>query len=174
MAAERLRFVWKAFSWIETQSSHCLPDNGFLFYIYRMSTNFLGFQFSNKSIFKFLPALLMMLSIFLFSALPGDTVPMNLWKQVLFKAGHVVGYAMLAMSYWRVFSFNPKQRWMAWLLAVLYAATDEYHQSFVPFRHSTVFDVLVYDNLGALISLWLAGMIAKQKQPASAKLVAKR
>lgn len=60
------------------------------------------------------------------------------------------------------------------MLAVLYAVTDEYHQSFVPFRHSTSFDVLVYDNLGALISLWLAGMLAKQKQPASEKPVVKR
>jgi VanZ family protein len=139
-----------------------------------MPTNFLGFQFSNKPIFKFLPALLMMLAIFLFSSRPGDIVPMSLWKQVLYKAGHVIGYAMLAISYWRVFGFHPEQQWLAWLLAVLYAATDEYHQSFVPFRHSTAFDVLVYDNLGALASLWLAGWLAKQKQPASEKLVAKR
>jgi VanZ family protein len=136
-----------------------------------MTTNFLGFQFSNKITFKFLPALLVMLAIFLFSARPGDIVPMSLWKQVLYKAGHVVGYAMLALSYWRAFLFDPKKRWIVWILAVSYAITDEYHQSFVPFRHSTAFDVLVYDNLGALISLWLAGMLAKQKQPASEKPV---
>lgn len=139
-----------------------------------MTTNFPGFSFSNKTTFKLLPALLMMLAIFLFSARPGDIVPMSLWKQVFFKAGHVVGYAMLALSYWRAFRFDPKKRWIAWMLAVLYAVTDEYHQSFVPFRHSTSFDVLVYDNLGALISLWLAGMLAKQKQPASEKPVVKR
>jgi VanZ family protein len=121
-----------------------------------------------------LPALLMMMAIFLFSARAGDIVPMSLWKQVLFKAGHVIGYAMLAMSYWRAFSFNPKRQWLAWLLAVLYAITDEYHQSFVPRRHSTAFDVLVYDNIGALVSVFLLGWLEKQKQPASEKLVAKR
>lgn len=99
---------------------------------------------------------------------------MSLWKQVLYKAGHVIGYGMLGMSYWRALGFNPKQRWLAWLLTVLYAVTDEYHQSFVPFRHSTAFDVFAYDNLGALTSLWLAGMFAKQKQPVSEKLVVKR
>jgi len=126
-----------------------------------MPTNFLGFPFANKPIFRFLPAVLMMLAIFLFSARPGDIIPMSLWKQIIYKAGHVIGYALLALSYWRAFRFDSRQRWIAWLLAVLYAVTDEYHQSFVPFRHSTAFDVLVYDNLGALISLWLAGTFAK-------------
>jgi VanZ family protein len=173
MEAERLPFVWKAFRLIRFPLSRCLPDNGFLFYIYRMPTIFLGFPFSSRPIFRILPAVLMMLAIFLFSARLGDMIPMSLWKQVLYKAGHVVGYAMLALSYWRAFRFDSKQRWIAWLLAVLYAITDEYHQSFVPFRHSTAFDVLVYDNLGALISLGLAGMFAKQKQPASEKLAGK-
>lgn len=174
MEVEQFQFDLKVSRWIMTQLSRCLPDNRFLFYIYQMPINFLGFQFSTKPVFKFLPALLIMLAIFLFSARPGDILPMRLWKQALYKVGHVVGYAMLAISYWRAFGFNPKKRWIAWLLAVVYAVTDEYHQSFVPFRHSTAFDVLVYDNLGALTSLWLAGMLAKQKQPASEKLVVER
>jgi VanZ family protein len=72
---------------------------------------------------------------------------------------------MLAMSYWRVFDFKDERRWVAWLLALSYAVTDEYHQSFVPYRHSTAFDVLVYDNIGAILSLWIVGRFAKQKQP---------
>jgi hypothetical protein len=130
-----------------------------------MTTNFLNFQFSKKPIFKFLPALLTMLAMFLFSARPGDIFPMSTWRQIFFKAGHVVGYAMLAMSYWRVFDFKNERRWVAWLLALSYAVTDEYHQSFVPYRHSTAFDVLVYDNIGAILSLWIVGRFAKQKQP---------
>jgi len=136
-----------------------------------MTTNFLGFQFSKKAIFRFLPAFLMMLAIFIFSARPGDIVPMSLLKQIVYKGGHVIGYAMLALSYWRAFDFKDKKRWMVWALAILYAVTDEYHQSFVPGRHSTAFDVLVYDNIGALSSLWLASRFAKQKQPASEGLV---
>jgi VanZ family protein len=136
-----------------------------------MTTNFLGFGFSKKAIFRFLPAFLMMLAIFIFSARPADLVPMSLLKQIIYKGGHVIGYAMLAMSYWRAFDFKDRKRWIVWILAILYAVTDEYHQSFVPGRHSTAFDVLVYDNIGALFSLWLAGRFAKQKQLASESLV---
>ncbi len=136
-----------------------------------MTTNFLGFHFSKKATFRFLPAFLMMLAIFIFSARPGDAVPMSLLMRIIYKGGHVIGYAMLAMSYWRAFDFKDKKRWIVWLLAILYAATDEYHQSFVPGRHSTAFDVLVYDNIGMLSSLWLVSRFAKQKQPASENLV---
>ena len=51
--------------------------------------------------------------------------------------------------------YNKKQYWLAWLIAVLYAATDEYHQSFVAGRGPSVIDVFVFDGLGALIALWL-------------------
>jgi VanZ family protein len=33
--------------------------------------------------------------------------------------------------------------------------SDEWHQSLVPGRHPSLWDVLIFDNLGALISLWL-------------------
>jgi VanZ family protein len=92
---------------------------------------------------------------------------MPVLQRILYKGGHVVGYAMLATAYWRAFGFQEKRLWIAWLLAVLYAVTDEYHQSFVPGRHPTAFDVLVYDNLGALLALWLVNRFTKQKQPDS-------
>ena len=126
-------------------------------------------QFSNKPVFKFLPALLVMLAIFLVSARPSDAIPLSLFERVLYKGGHVIGYALLATSYWRTFGFNTKSRWIAWLLAILYAVTDEFHQSFVPGRHPTAFDVLVYDNIGALISLWLLSRLMKQNQPVPEK-----
>lgn len=113
----------------------------------------------------------MMLAIFLFSARPSSDVIFSLFNHVIYKGGHVIGYALLAMSYWRAFGFKDNKRWLAWLLAVLYAVTDEYHQSFVPGRRPSAFDVLVYDNIGALTSLWLTGIIMKQKQPASESLV---
>lgn len=128
-------------------------------------------QFTKKPFFRFTPMLLVMLAIFLFSARPSDNIPLSLLMRVLYKGGHVTGYAMLAFFYWRAFEFKDNRRWVAWLLAVLYAVTDEYHQSFVPGRHPAAFDVLVYDNIGALLSLWIAGFILKQKQPASQSLV---
>lgn len=95
----------------------------------------------------------------------------DLVERVVNKGGHVIGYGMLALSYWRGFEFRGSRRWLAWILAVLYAMTDEYHQAFVPGRFPSLFDVLVYDNLGAFMSMWLAGLYLKQKQPAQQGLV---
>lgn len=150
--------------------SHCLPDNGFLFYSYRMS----DLQFSKKPLFKLLPAFLVMLAIFLFSARPSDAAPLDLLMRILYKTGHVAGYALLALSYWRACEFRANRRWFVWLLAITYAVTDEFHQSFVPGRHPAAFDVLVYDNLGALFALWLTGILLKRKQPVLQNLVVDR
>jgi len=113
-----------------------------------------------------LPALFMMLLIFLLSAQPSSQLPNFDWADRLVKkGGHAVGYAILALLYWRAFDFKDEKRWVAWLLALLYAVTDEFHQSFVPGRHPAILDVLIFDNFGALISLWLVNRYRKQKRP---------
>jgi VanZ family protein len=125
--------------------------------------NFSPTQFSNHPILKWIPAALMMLAIFLFSARPSTDIRSSLLQTIIYKGGHVIGYAILTMSIWRGLEFRRERRWLAWLLAILYAVTDEYHQSFVPGRHPAAFDVLVFDNVGALISVWLSGRLLKQK-----------
>ena len=78
------------------------------------------------------------------------------------KLGHVVVYSLLAISSWRALSFwkqRKRLRWMPpflWtlLLLVLYAASDEWHQTFVPTRSGSVRDVVV-DTLGGLLGLGL-------------------
>jgi VanZ family protein len=113
-----------------------------------------------------LPALFMMLLIFLLSAQPSSQLPNFDWADRLVKkGGHAVGYAILALLYWRAFDFKDDKRWVAWLLALLYAITDEFHQSFVPGRHPAILDVMIFDNFGALISLWLVNRYRKQKRP---------
>ena len=108
----------------------------------------------------------MMLLIFLVSAQPSSHLPGFDWADGLVKkGGHAVGYAILALLYWRAFDFKDSKRWVAWLLAVLYAITDEFHQSFVPGRHPALWDVIIFDNFGALISLWLVNRYKKQKRP---------
>jgi VanZ family protein len=77
----------------------------------------------------------------------------------------MLGYGLLALSYWHGFGWDGRKRPFAWLLAVLYAATDEFHQSFVDGRNPSSWDVLVFDNLGALMALWLTGSFIKQKRP---------
>ena len=109
----------------------------------------------------------MMVVIFWFSSQPNTSLPNFSWADKLVKkSGHMIGYALLAGSYW--FGLN-KQRdkwWLAWVLALLYALTDEYHQSFTPGRLPTIWDVVLFDNLGALIGLWVASRWIKQKRSA--------
>lgn len=105
-----------------------------------------------------------MIVIFLFSAQPSDALPDFDWAdRAVKKGGHMVGYALLAASLWRGFRFAPERRWLAWLLAVLYAVSDELHQSLVPGRFPSAWDVLVFDNLGALISLWAMDLHKAQR-----------
>jgi VanZ family protein len=122
--------------------------------------------------FKWLPALLIMLVIFRFSARPSSELPSFDWAdRIVKKGGHMFGYALLALSYWRALDFRQEKRWMAWLFTVLYAVTDEFHQSFVPGRHPSLWDVIIFDNFGAIISLWLLHLYRKQKRPDSIRPV---
>lgn len=105
---------------------------------------------------RWFPALLLMSVIFAFSSQSGDDLPSFYdWDYVIKKSSHMVGYGLLALAYFHFLKYNKKQYWLAWLMAVLYAATDEYHQSFVSGRGPSVFDVFLFDGLGALIALWL-------------------
>jgi VanZ family protein len=95
-----------------------------------------------------------MLVIFAFSSQPGSKLPNFLdWDYVIKKMGHVIGYALLALSYFHLLRYDKKRYWLAWLLALTFSATDEFHQSFVSGRHASVYDVLFFDNFGALIGL---------------------
>ena len=77
---------------------------------------------------------------------------------------------MLAIGYWRGLGFRPKKWPLAWLLAVLYAVTDELHQSFVPGRFPSLWDVLIFDNLGAFVPLLLSGLYKAQRPDAAAPI----
>jgi len=120
-------------------------------------------------IWEWIPALVVMGMIFWFSAQPGDELPVFSWAdKIVKKSGHMIGYALLAFWYWYALGLQSNRRWFAWLLAILYAITDEYHQSFVPYRGPSIWDVLIFDNLGALISIWLTHRyMNKPKRPDS-------
>ncbi|MFN8463744.1 MAG: VanZ family protein [Anaerolineales bacterium] len=108
-------------------------------------------------VYKWLPALLTMAVIFWFSSQPSSELPnFGLVDRIIKKSGHVFEYAVLAFWVWYALEFRVNRRWLAWLIAILYAATDEYHQSFVHGRFPSVWDVMIFDNAGALISLWIA------------------
>ena len=109
-----------------------------------------------KAILRWLPALVVMATIFGFSSIPSSIMP-NFGSTDLFvkKGGHMLGYGLLALAYWFGLRFEKRSWWLALLLAVVYALSDEFHQSFVPGRHPSWVDALVIDGSGASIALAL-------------------
>ena len=102
---------------------------------------------------RWVPALVLMALIFAFSSRAGGDLPnFGGWDYFVKKGAHAIGYGLLALSYLR--AFGGGKYFLAWLAAVLYSATDEFHQSFVPGRRASVVDVLVFDNLGAMLGLF--------------------
>lgn len=92
---------------------------------------------------------------------------------VVRKGAHVTEFAILAMLLWRTFrgTFGKEQTgwsrriaFSAWLVATLFAVTDEWHQVYVPGRQGSGWDVLI-DSIGAawgLFALWLIGRWRKK------------
>ncbi|RPJ22933.1 MAG: VanZ family protein [Chloroflexi bacterium] len=111
------------------------------------------------------PAILMMAVIFIFSAHPSSELPgFGIWDYMVKKGGHALGYGLLALAYWRGFGQERGKKLPAWGLAICYAITDEVHQAFVPGRNPSGLDVLLFDNLGALLGLLVWEHIAKRRQ----------
>jgi VanZ family protein len=125
-------------------------------------------------VLRWLPALAVMSTIFLFSSQSSSELPNFDWAdRIVKKGGHMIGYALLALSYWRGFEFRRENKWLAWCLVILYAAADEFHQSFVPGRYPSILDVVVFDNLGALIGLWSFKLYKTQRSDSLGPIVEK-
>ena len=117
-----------------------------------------------RIVLRWLPALLVMFTIFVFSSQSSAELPDFDWADRLVKkGGHMVGYALLALSYWRALGYRREKWWQAWSLALFYAVTDEYHQSFVSGRSSSVWDIVIFDNLGALTGLGFLTLYKTQR-----------
>ena len=108
------------------------------------------------------PAMLWMAAIFISSSTPSSDLPsFGSWDYVVRKGGHILGYAVLALVYRRGLGWKQNQSAAAWILAVLYAFLDEFHQSFVPGRHPSLVDVLLFDGGGGAAGLWLGGRLPR-------------
>jgi VanZ family protein len=82
------------------------------------------------------------------------------------KLGHLTEYAILATLLWRAlhgtFTAIPR-RFLAvvtFLIAAAFAASDEFHQSFIPSRTATVHDVFI-DCVGAMFAIALCVMLSR-------------
>ena len=121
--------------------------------------NFVRLYFLNmtkKTLLRWVPSFVIMVVIFSFSSIPSGEMPhFGFWDLLVRKSGHVLGYGLLALAYWYGLRFDRRRMWLVLLLVVFYALTDEFHQSFVPGRHPSWMDVLVFDGGGAVIMLGL-------------------
>jgi VanZ family protein len=116
-----------------------------------------------RRILRWLPALSIMVAIFGFSSLPSKDVPsFGMWDPVVEKGAHLLGYGLLALALWYAFHFDRRRRWLVLLFVVLYALTDEIHQSFVPGRHPSWVDVLIFDGGGAVLMLLAVAQVRKR------------
>lgn len=89
--------------------------------------------------------------IFYLSSL-SDVGPSNLpvGADKVVHLGLYAGLGFLALHFFSAKATRPRLWgwWMAWLFSVLYGLSDEFHQSFVPHRTPSFWD-LVFDALGA-------------------------
>src|SRR5213593_3124707 len=105
---------------------------------------------------RWLPVVLWAGLIFAFSSIPHLGTGLGTWDLVLRKCAHTSEYAILSVLLLRALGEVAP----AFLLTVLYAASDELHQSFVRGRHASPLDVCI-DAAGGLLGLALWRRIAR-------------
>jgi hypothetical protein len=101
---------------------------------------------------RYLPPLALMGVIFLISAQPDLDSGLGLIDLIGRKLLHAAEYGGLWWLWWRAFGFRRAAA--AALISVGYAATDEYHQTFVEGRHGTPVDLAI-DAVGIPIAVLL-------------------
>jgi VanZ family protein len=101
---------------------------------------------------RLLVPLALMAAIFYFSAQPFDGPELEWWELALRKLGHVSGYfALTAAWWWALVGVVRRPLPAAVAIALAYACTDEYHQTFVEGRFGTAEDVAV-DSIGIALA----------------------
>ncbi|WP_203289138.1 VanZ family protein [Metabacillus sp. cB07] len=104
--------------------------------------------------------ILYMILIWILSSLPADAIiktPFS-FDRLMKESLHLIEFGIL---YWLIaLAFAANGRWtakasiLAAVISILYGATDEIHQYFVPYRSATVID-LVKDAIGVLVSFYI-------------------
>jgi VanZ family protein len=93
-----------------------------------------------------LPPIALMALIFGLSAMPTDDVDHGVLYLIVRKAAHFGEYALLTALWWRALrsrTADPAALAGAVAIAVVYAITDEFHQTFVDGRTGSPVDVLI-------------------------------
>ena len=115
------------------------------------------------------PPVALMALIFAFSAMPSDVEQRAWWDVALRKGIHFSEYAVLCALWFRALRGRwPRDRALAMAvgICVLYAVTDEIHQTFVDGRIGAPRDVLI-DTAGALVAAALLRLYSQPRSVAS-------
>jgi VanZ family protein len=111
---------------------------------------------------RFAPPLGLMAVIFALSAQPDLGTGLGGWDLLLRKLAHMAEYALLWLLWRRALGGRPR---VAALIAIGYAATDEWHQSMVEGRHGTPVDVLV-DAVGVAVAALVVSRLGSARDRA--------
>jgi VanZ family protein len=115
----------------------------------------------------FLPPLVLMAIIYAVSAQPSLDSGLGWIDKVGRKFVHFGEYALLCALWWRALRdrLSPNAALtVSLVIASAYAATDEFHQSFVAGRHGTPVDWLI-DTAGALTAALLIRRWSRSREP---------
>ena len=109
-----------------------------------------------------LPVAAWMAAIFVLSSQPDTSDGLGRLRLEPRKLGHLVEYAGLGFLLARALADLglPDRAWWSFVVAVLYAISDEIHQALVPGRTPLVADLAI-DALGALVGIWLHGRLSR-------------
>ena len=111
--------------------------------------------------YRWIPPVAWMVLIFFVSAQPTlPHAPDALWDTLLKKLAHMIEYAILFVLLRQARGLSSVR--LAWGLTVLYAVSDEFHQTFVPGRNGWYGDVIV-DGLGALLAALVARVSTRRR-----------
>jgi len=109
---------------------------------------------------RILPMFLVMGGIFFFSHQPGDALRLPLIPGID-KIAHMVVYGLLAVTLLWLLGTGKREHvagaaLKTVIVCLLYGMSDEWHQSFIPYRSVSVFDLLA-DLAGSMLvaAIWL-------------------
>jgi hypothetical protein len=113
---------------------------------------------------RFLPPIALMALIFYLSAQPHLATDLGTLDLILRKGAHMFEYGLLWFLWWRALGIRNPVPSVA--IALGYAASDEFHQSFVDGRHGTPWDVAI-DAAGIAVAGALVMWRARLQRPAA-------
>ena len=144
--------------------SEWVPVIAWMFLIFAGSTDLMSAEHTSRFLVPFL--------LWLDPHISFRTIALA--QLIVRKAGHLTEYAILAALLWRALRHNwsmvRRSFWkpaiVALAVAMVYATTDEFHQSFIPSRTATAHDVMV-DVVGAIVGLLICWMFVRNRPAAT-------